>query len=254
MRARKPATGGAGFRGRAACAAGRYNRCTCGTVTRGGESGAPQLLPAAHPHRGSHWTKRIAGEQARLARAGTKTSRALRRLYQTRTRRLKHAFIALAAEIARILKRHRVTVLFLEDLTGICEDMDFGPGNPLVHNFWAFRLLRKLVAATCARAGIAAIPIPPKGTSSSCAACGTPVSRAKRHRAFCPACGRAWHADANAAALMLRLWGSSKGHGAEATPQRPSALRWDRHRWVGHLESAAGMPARAASSSLMKAA
>jgi putative transposase len=196
-----------------------------------------------------YWTKRIAEEQARLARAGRRTSRTLRRLYQTRTRRLRHAFAALAAEIARILKRHRVTVLLLEDLTGIREDMDFGPGNLLVHNFWAFRMLRKLIEAECSRAGIAVIPILPDGTSSSCAVCGAPVSRTKRHHAFCPACGRTWHADANAAALMLRIWGPSKGHGAEATPQRPQALRWNRHRWVSRLESAAGTPGRAASSS-----
>jgi putative transposase len=82
-----------------------------------------------------YWTKRIAEEQARLARAGRKTSRQLRMLYQVRARRLKHAFIALAAEIARILKQHRVTTLFIEDLTGIREDRDFGPKNLLVHNF-----------------------------------------------------------------------------------------------------------------------
>ncbi|WP_066352180.1 RNA-guided endonuclease InsQ/TnpB family protein, partial [Fervidicola ferrireducens] len=94
-----------------------------------------------------YWTKCIAEEQARLARAGRKTSRQLRKLYQARTRRLKHAFIALAAEIARILKQHHVTTLFIEDLTGIREDMDFGPKNILVHNFWAFRMLRNLVEA-----------------------------------------------------------------------------------------------------------
>ncbi len=62
-----------------------------------------------------YWTKRIAEEQARLARAGRKTSRQLRKLYQTRARRLRHAYLALAAEIARTLSQHRVTTLFLED-------------------------------------------------------------------------------------------------------------------------------------------
>lgn len=105
-----------------------------------------------------YWMKQIAKEQARLAKAGRRTSRALRRLCQTRTRNLRHTFTALAAEIARILKRHRVTVLFLEDLTDIREDMDFGPRNFLVHNFWAFRMLRKLIEAECSRAGIAVTP------------------------------------------------------------------------------------------------
>ncbi|KXG74314.1 hypothetical protein AN618_23370 [Fervidicola ferrireducens] len=186
-----------------------------------------------------YWTKRIAEEQARLARAGRKTSRQLRKLYQARTRRLKHAFIALAAEIARILKQHRVTTLFIEDLTGIREDMDFGPKNILVHNFWAFRMLRNLVEAACARAGIKVVPIEPRGTSSKCAVCGSPIRRLVRHKAVCERCGCVWNADANAA-LNILLLGSSKGHGAEATPLKPLALRWNYHRWVSCFESTAG--------------
>ncbi len=186
-----------------------------------------------------YWTKRIAEEQSRLNRAGRKTSRQLRRLYQVRARRLKHAFVALAAEIARILKQHRVSTLLFEDLTGIREDMDFGPGNLLVHNFWAFRMLRNLIEAACTRAGIKVVPVEPRGTSSRCAVCGSPVKRPIRHKAVCENCGRIWHADANAA-LNILLLGSSKGHGAEATPQKPLAFRWNRHRWVSRFESAAG--------------
>ncbi|MCS5696990.1 RNA-guided endonuclease InsQ/TnpB family protein [Desulfofundulus thermocisternus] len=186
-----------------------------------------------------YWTKRIAEEQSRLNQAGRKTSRQLRRLYQVRARRLRHAFVALAAEVVRVLKRHRVTTLFLENLTGIREDMDFGPGNLLVHNFWAFRMLRNLIEAACTRAGIKIVPVEPRGTSSRCAVCGSPVKRLVRHRAVCERCGRVWHADANAALNILHQ-GSSKGHGAEATPLKPLALRWNRHRWVSLFESAAG--------------
>ncbi|MCF6097452.1 transposase [Thermovorax subterraneus] len=188
-----------------------------------------------------YWTKRIAEEQARLARAGRKTSRQRRKLYRTRTCRLKHAFIALAAEIACILKQHHVTTLFIEELTGIREDMDFGPKNILVHNFWAFRMLRNLVEAACARAGIKVVPVEPRGTSSKCAICGFPIKRLVRHKAVCEKCGCVWHADANAALNILFL-GSSKGHGAEATPLKPLAFRWNYHRWVSRFESAAGTP------------
>ncbi|MER3401670.1 MAG: transposase, partial [Thermoflexus sp.] len=76
-----------------------------------------------------------------------RTSRPLRS--QIRTRRLRHAFVALAAESARTLSRHRVTVLFLEALTGIREAMDFGPRNLLVHSFWTFRRLRNRIEAAC---------------------------------------------------------------------------------------------------------
>jgi IS605 OrfB family transposase len=186
-----------------------------------------------------YWTKQIEKEQSRLNQVGRKTSRKLKRLYQLRTRRLRHTFIALAAEIARVLKRNQVTTLFLEDLTGIREDMDFGPKNILVHNFWAFRMLKNLIEAACTRAGIRVVPVEPRGTSSSCAVCGSPVRRPVRHKVACEKCGCVWHADANAA-LNILLQGSSKGHGAETTPLKPLALRWNRHRWVSRFESAAG--------------
>ena len=186
-----------------------------------------------------YWTKQIAEEQSRLNQAGRKTSRQLKKLYQTRARRLKHAFVALAAEIARILKQYRVTTLYLEDLTGIREDMDFGPKNILVHNFWAFRMIKNLIEAACTRVGIKVLPVEPRGTSSRCAVCGSPIRRLVRHKAMCERCGCVWHADANAA-LNILLLGSSKGHGAEATPLKPLALRWNRHRWVSRFESAAG--------------
>ncbi|MEM3366287.1 MAG: transposase [Candidatus Methanomethyliaceae archaeon] len=144
-----------------------------------------------------------------------------------------------------------MTTLFLEDLTGIREDMDFGPKNLLVHNFWAFRMLRNLITAACARAGIKVVPVEPRGTSSRCAVCGSPIRRLVRHKAACSGCGYVWHGDANAA-LNILLLGSSKGHGAETTPQKPLALRWNRHRWVSRFESAAGTP-KATSGSRMAA-
>jgi len=193
-----------------------------------------------------YWTKRIAQEQSRLNGAGRKTSRKLKRLYQTRALRLRHAFAALAREVACILKRNRVTVLFIEDLTGIREDMDFGPKNLLVHNLWAFGMLRRLIEAACARVGVKVVPVKPRGTSSRCAVCGSPVLRPVRHKAVCEKCGCVWHGDANAA-LNILFQGSSKGHGVEAAPRKPLSLRWNYHRWESRFESAAGTPAGAAS-------
>lgn len=186
-----------------------------------------------------YWTKRIAEEQARLAKAGRRSSRSLRRLYRTRAKRLRHAFEALAKRIARILAARKIGVLYLEDLTGIRADMDFGPKNLLVHNFWAFRTLRKAIEAACGKVGILVVPVDPRGTSSRCSACGARVERFARDKVWCPRCLAVWHADANAA-LNILLKGSSKGHGAKATPLRPQVLRWNRHRWESRRESAAG--------------
>lgn len=199
-----------------------------------------------------YWSKRISAEQSRLNKAGRKTSRFLKLLYRARSKRLKHAFEALAKEIARRLKINKVTVLYLEDLTGIRADMDFGPGNLLVHNFWAFRMLRKAIEAACLKAGVQVVPVEPRGTSSYCAVCGTRLDRFMRNKAYCPRCGLVWHADANAA-LNILLKGSSKGHGVKAAPQRPQVLRWNRHRWENRLESAVGTPFKAANSVLQAA-
>jgi putative transposase len=186
-----------------------------------------------------YWTKRIAEEQSKLSRSGCRTSRRLKEMYRMRTLRLKHAFIALAAELVRILKRRRVTVLHVEDLTNIRDDMNFGPKNILVHNFWAFRMLLNLIKQACDRAGIRVIP---DGTRDSltCAVCELPLRRPVRHKVFCKHCGRVWHADANAAAYMLKVLGHSKGRGVEAAPRKPLPYRWNRHRWVSRSESAAG--------------
>ncbi|RPF49574.1 putative transposase [Thermodesulfitimonas autotrophica] len=185
-----------------------------------------------------YWTKRIAEEQSRLNRSGRRTSRRLRQLYRMRALRLKHALAALAARVARTLKRHRVTVLHVEDLTHVRDEMDFGPKNLLVHNFWAFRMVRNLITQACERAGIR---VAADGTRDSltCAVCGSRVRRFARHKALCRHCGRTWHADANAAAYMLKVSGSSKGHGPEAGPGKPLRYRWNKHRWQSRAESAA---------------
>ncbi|MCG0278196.1 MAG: transposase [Thermanaeromonas sp.] len=194
-----------------------------------------------------YWTKMISREQARLNRTGRKTSRKLKLLYRKRSKRLKHAFEALAKQIARILKKNGVGTLFIENLTDIRADMDFGPQNLLVHNFWTFRMLRKAIEDACVKENIVVVPVEPQGTSSTCAVCGGLINRLVRNKAYCPNCGLVWHADANAA-LNILLKGSSKGHGAEATPQRPLVLRWNRHRWESRLKSAVGTPLRAANS------
>jgi putative transposase len=185
-----------------------------------------------------YWTKKIAEEQSQLNKSGRRTSRKLRELYQTRALRLKHAFVTLAARMAKILKRHRVTVLHVEDLTHIRDEMDFGPKNLLVHNFWAFRMLLNLIEAACSRVGIRVVADATRD-SLTCAACGSALRRPVRHKVVCRHCSRVWHADANAAAYMLRVLGPSKGRELEASPGKPLAYRWNKHRWTSRAESAA---------------
>lgn len=109
-------------------------------------------------------------------------------------------------------------------------------------------MLRNLVEAACARAGIKDVHVEPRSTSSKCAVCGSSIRRLVRHKAVCERCSCVWYADANAA-LNILLLGSSKGHGAGATPLKPLALRWNRHRWVSRFESAVGTSFRTVSGS-----
>lgn len=163
-------------------------------------------------------SKQIAEEEARLARAGRKTSRQLRKVYQVRARRLRHAFVGLAAEVVRVLKRYRVTTLFIEDLTGIREDMDFGRGNLLVHNFWAFRMLGNFIEAACTRAGIKVVPVEPRGTSSRCAVCGREGADDPKRRqcGLCADLAELGRALADAKGLVL----------TPAGPENPPGTLW----------------------------
>ncbi|MGB9804929.1 transposase [Desulfofundulus sp.] len=124
-----------------------------------------------------YWTKVISREQARQNRIGRKTSRKLKLLYHRRSKRSKHVFEALAKQIARILKKNGVGTLFIENLTDIRPDMDFGPQNLLIRNFWIFRMLRKAIEGACVKKNIAVVLVETRGTSSTCVVCGGLINR-----------------------------------------------------------------------------
>jgi len=193
-----------------------------------------------------YWSRQIAGLQSRLRTRGMHASRELRRMYARRRERLLAAYRGLARTVVDILKRHGVTDLIVGDLTGIRENMDFGPLNELVHNFWSFAELLRILKDACERAGIRVHEKPEGGTSSHCVLCGEDAARPIRSRVLCRN-GHELHADINGALNLLYREPEVRAR-VEGRPGWRT-LRWNGHRWVP-IESACRVPSPAATSRL----
>jgi len=70
-----------------------------------------------------YWSKKIAGEQRRLARVNkARTSRRLRKLYRIRRRRFRHAVNAMVKMIVEYALRNGISKIVVGDLKGIRKD------------------------------------------------------------------------------------------------------------------------------------
>ena len=182
-----------------------------------------------------YWTRRIAEEQSRLSIAGTKTSRKLKQLYRMRELRLKHGLETLSSNLVSLLKRKGVTQFKVGYPENCREDMHFGKNNGLVHNFWSFDKLLKILEKHCKRRGINLGRINEAGTSDICHICGLPVRRPIRSVVICPIHGR-MHADVNASLNMLKRYTPIYGDGAKAAPAW-TTYEWNKHSWLPHAKS-----------------
>jgi transposase len=196
-----------------------------------------------------YWGRRIAGHMAELADRpkGERSSRRLRRLYRKRRARWEHAWEGLAAQMISVLEGHRVGCVYLGWPKEIRRDRSYGSKwNGRIHNFWSFEKALRILEKHCARAGVVAIRVGERGSSSVCPACdSSEVIRAPRHVLRCRACGLKLHSDQAGSRNILRQQnpevmfpntpGSSRD-GAEAAavraPPKPETRRWSLHRWV----------------------
>ncbi|HAM53329.1 MAG TPA: transposase [Nitrospiraceae bacterium] len=184
-----------------------------------------------------YWSRLIAKEKTRLSKQGYKTSRRLQMLYRIRRLRLRHAMEALCADIVQGLRRSGVTHFTVGYPVNCRDNANFGKGNELVHNFWNFEILLRIIEKHCIRAGIAFKRVDERGTSSHCHICGRKVRRPKTDIVVCPVHG-IMHADVNASRNILRkVTPALAGDGEKASPGWV-VMRWNLHRWQSHAESA----------------
>ena len=152
-----------------------------------------------------YWNRKIAKHQSKLAKSGHKgSSLKLRRLYEKRNKRIKIAIQQMINKTIQILKRYNVKEVFVGDLTGIREGKDYGKAvNKLLHNFWVWRQIEKILKYKLEELGIGLTPIPEAYTSKTCFNCGSKVERPKQYFVVCSNCGK-FHSDTNGAINILK--------------------------------------------------
>jgi putative transposase len=175
-----------------------------------------------------YWTRKIAGEQSRLARVnGARTSKKLRRLYRTRQRRFRHAVNTMVKTIVEEAYRLGVSKIVLGKLKGVRNNSHNGKANTMINNFWSFSYIVRRFKEKAEEYGIEGGEVSEYKTSSKCPYCGS-ENVTNRGRLFkCYDCGLEAHRDAVG---VLNI-GHLNGGGVNGVVAHPLLLRWDGMKW-----------------------
>ena len=175
-----------------------------------------------------YWTRKIAGEQGRLARVnGARTSKKLRRLHRTRQRRFRHAVNTMMKTIVEEAYRLGVSKIELGKLKGVRNNSHNGKANTMINNFWSFSYIVRRFKEKAEEYGIDVGEESEYKTSSKCPYCGS-ENVTNRGRLFkCYDCGLEAHRDAVG---VLNI-GHLNGGGVNGVVAHPLLLRWDGMRW-----------------------
>ena len=173
-------------------------------------------------------TEEIARLQSKL-REGRYSSRRIRRLYRTRTRRRDHAQDALVRDLMERLYAEGVATVYVGDLTDVLSAHWNAEVNEKTHQFWAFRSFIDRLATTAEEYGITVEVRSEAYTTAECPACGTREETVRSGDVlWCP-CGYEGHADLGASRTFLE---QQAGDSLQARSMaRPVRLRWDDHVW-----------------------
>ncbi|GAA0297078.1 IS200/IS605 family transposase [Halarchaeum salinum] len=148
-------------------------------------------------------TREIARLQSKL-REERHSSKRIRRLYRTRTRRRNHAQESLCRDLLERLYAEGVDTVYIGGLTGVLDTHWSVETNAKTHNFWAFKKFTERLACTAEEYGISVEARSEAWTSQECPQCGS-TDRTTRHQdtLTCP-CGFEGHADLRASETFLR--------------------------------------------------
>jgi putative transposase len=173
-------------------------------------------------------TEEIARLQSKL-RKGRYSSRRIRRLYRTRTRRRDHAQDALVRDLLERLYDEGVATVYVGDLTDVLSEHWSAEVNEKTHQFWAYRSFIDRLATTAEEYGITVEVESEAYTTAECPVCGERDETDRDGDVFrCP-CGYEGHADLGASRTFLeRQAVTNLEVGSMARPVR---LTWDDHNW-----------------------
>jgi putative transposase len=173
-------------------------------------------------------TEEIARLQSKL-REGRYSSRRIRRLYRTRTRRRDHAQDALVRDLIKRLYDEGVSTVYVGDLTDVLSQHWSARVNEKTHQFWAFRAFIDRLATTAEEYGITVEVASEAYTTAECPVCGERDDTERDGDVFRCSCGYEGHADLGASRTFLeRQVGTNLEGGSMARPVR---LKWDDHTW-----------------------
>jgi putative transposase len=173
-------------------------------------------------------TEEIARLQSKL-REGRYSSRRIRRLYRTRTRRRDHAQDALVRDLMEQLHDDGVATVYVGDLTDVLSAHWSAEVNEKTHQFWAYRSFIDRLATTAEEYGITVEVRSEAYTTAECPACGERDDTARDGDVFRCSCGYEGHADLDASRTFLE---QQAGDQLEAgSMARPVRLTWDDHTW-----------------------
>ena len=183
-----------------------------------------------------YWGRRIAQHMQELAGRGRKCSLKLWQLYAMRTARWRHAWQAIAREIATTCRRQCVGTVYIGWPKGIREDRVYSKKwAARIHNFWGFDASGKILQAALERQGIMVRRVGERGSSSTCpvTSCGSKkVARKPRHILSCRVCDTTLHSDQAGSRNMLSFNHPGTSWDAVKTTVRPDTLCWNKQRWV----------------------
>lgn len=150
-----------------------------------------------HYRQWTHYTQLIAKEQSELSKQNKRTSKKLSKLFALRTRWQENLYKNLTSSAFRFLNKHNVDTLYVGDVTGIRENKDWGhKGNRMLHNYWTYDMLYKLITNHCESDGINLSIDEESYTSSTCPVCGDVDRNYKKDRIFlCKMCDHFGHRD-----------------------------------------------------------
>jgi putative transposase len=172
-------------------------------------------------------TEEIARLQSKL-REGRYSSRRIRRLYRTRTRRRDHARDALVRDLMERLYADGVATVYVGDLTGVLSAHWSAEVNEQTHQFWAYRSFITRLATTAEEYGIGVEVRSEAYTTAECPVCGEREQTERNGDVFQCSCGYEGHADLGASRTFLDR---QAGETAVGSMARPVRLTWDDHIW-----------------------
>ncbi|MFB6360101.1 MAG: RNA-guided endonuclease InsQ/TnpB family protein [Halobacteriales archaeon] len=173
-------------------------------------------------------TEEIARLQSKLE-AGRYSSRRIRRLYRTRTRRRDHAQAALVRDLIERLYEAGVATVYVGDLTDVLSEHWSATVNEKTHQFWAFRSFIERLVTTAEEFDITVEVRSEAYTTAACPSCGDREQTARIGELFACRCGYEGHADLGASRAFLENQADTKL--GVRSMARPVRLTWDNHEW-----------------------